>query len=334
MESLNKISIEEKPIIGVGFKKCSSCGDIKSYNHFPPTPTGTRFGDECSDCISKNAKPRLIPKIVGHGKPVFKFPTEKKEIKETEQLNRIINSKIVLEDKKMTIKEEAIEIFPKIEKLFETKDKIIVKDLTGIVFPTYKSSKILNELSDQGLLIKTHGNKNQNFFTLKSKEQLIEEHEVPLKDKVDYLEKARDLVSEQMDKTIKSGVDDVIEDIKPEVMKAKKLVNDLLENTNIKTTSNEDTTEDSKGNPITINNISQVSPGVFTTDPKYFIFDLLYTSAKDMTITPSDNCVNANFVSQKDLMTLYTLLPEDIREEAIITSRPTEGYFHIEFNFI
>lgn len=52
-------------------KKCSECGEIKPIMEFNLTITGKRYQDKCNDCEILALQPKKIPRIVGHGKPLF-----------------------------------------------------------------------------------------------------------------------------------------------------------------------------------------------------------------------------------------------------------------------
>lgn len=52
-------------------KKCSECGEIKPIMEFNLTITGKRHQDRCNDCEILALQPKKIPRIVGHGKPLF-----------------------------------------------------------------------------------------------------------------------------------------------------------------------------------------------------------------------------------------------------------------------
>ena len=52
-------------------KKCSECGEIKPIMEFNLTITGKRHQNRCNDCEILALQPKKIPRIVGHGKPLF-----------------------------------------------------------------------------------------------------------------------------------------------------------------------------------------------------------------------------------------------------------------------
>lgn len=53
-------------------KRCCTCGVIKPLTEYNRTLSGKHYQAQCNDCESLQVTPRIMPKKVGRGKPLFK----------------------------------------------------------------------------------------------------------------------------------------------------------------------------------------------------------------------------------------------------------------------
>jgi hypothetical protein len=280
---------EVKDVINHNIKRCSCCGDKKPLNEYPPSLSGTRYADECIECVNKNAERKQPAKIVGKGKPLFKFPSRKQKpkIKQNHGNNKAkFVKEFVLEDKDMKI-EEALDYLPGIKEVIDKKFRASVKDCEGFIFPKYKAGLVLNTLADEGYLTKSKDEQNHklNIYTLPEVKNK--------KPKKEYIKKVNKI--------------------------GKKMIDEVLKDTEIKTPENVQDMIDStlllqEGSCSCIPSIQSQ------------VLELLYNTSMKMEVKPEEKYIRAVFPSQDKLMECYNNLPDGLQEKTFNANSNLKQY--------